>query len=29
VLMGRADRSSIEIVGDTAVADEWLSLPGW
>jgi uncharacterized protein (TIGR03083 family) len=29
VLMGRADRSAIDIVGDPAVADEWLSLPGW
>jgi len=29
VLMGRADRSSIEILGDAAVVDEWLSLPGW
>ncbi|MET0911427.1 MAG: maleylpyruvate isomerase family mycothiol-dependent enzyme [Ilumatobacteraceae bacterium] len=29
VLMGRADRAAIEIVGDPAVADEWLSLPGW
>jgi uncharacterized protein (TIGR03083 family) len=29
VLMGRADRSSLQILGDAAVADEWLSLPGW
>ena len=29
VLMGRAGRSAIEIIGDAAVADEWLSLPGW
>ncbi len=29
VLMGRADRSAVEILGDAAVADEWLSLPGW
>jgi len=29
VLMGRADRATIDIVGDARVADEWLSLPGW
>ena len=29
VLMGRADRPAVEIVGDANVADDWLSLPGW
>jgi uncharacterized protein (TIGR03083 family) len=29
VLMGRAERTEIAIVGDPTVADEWLSLPGW
>ncbi len=29
VLMGRGDRGELDIVGDTAVADEWLGLPGW
>jgi uncharacterized protein (TIGR03083 family) len=29
VLTGRADRSCLDVVGDPAVADEWLSLPGW
>ena len=28
VLMGRADRSSIDVVGDAAAADAWLDLPG-
>lgn len=29
VLTGRADPATLEVVGDPAVADEWLSLPGW
>jgi hypothetical protein len=29
VLMGRADRPAVQIVGDANVADDWLSLPGW
>jgi uncharacterized protein (TIGR03083 family) len=29
VLMGRADRSAVDIMGDPTAADEWLSLPGW
>lgn len=29
VLMKRADRSAVELVGDEAAADAWLSLPGW
>ena len=29
VLMGRAERSTIDIVGDPAAAGAWLDLPGW
>ena len=29
VLMGRADRSSVDVVGDAAAADAWLDLPGF
>lgn len=29
VLMGRADRSTLDIVGDRAAAAAWLDLPGW
>jgi uncharacterized protein (TIGR03083 family) len=29
VLMGRAERPAVQIVGDASVADDWLSLPGW
>ncbi len=28
VLMGRSDRSSVELIGDQAAADVWLDLPG-
>lgn len=28
-LMGRLDRSELDIVGDAAAADAWLDLPGW
>ena len=28
VLMGRAPRSSIDLVGDSEAADAWLGLPG-
>jgi hypothetical protein len=29
VLMGRADRTSLDVVGDPAAAAAWLDLPGW
>ncbi|MGI9644121.1 MAG: maleylpyruvate isomerase family mycothiol-dependent enzyme [Ilumatobacteraceae bacterium] len=29
VLMGRADRDRLDVVGDPAAAAEWLDLPGW
>ena len=29
VLMGRLDRSVVDIVGDPAAAAAWLDLPGW
>ena len=29
VLMGRLDRSEVDIVGDPAAADAWLDLPDW
>lgn len=29
LLMGRLDRSELDIVGDSAAADAWLDLPGW
>jgi uncharacterized protein (TIGR03083 family) len=29
VLMGRADPSALDIVGDPSVVDAWLGLPGW
>ncbi len=29
VLMGRVDRSAIEVLGDPAAAAAWLDLPGW
>jgi uncharacterized protein (TIGR03083 family) len=29
VLMGRADRATIDVIGDPAAAAAWLDLPGW